>query len=222
MKIVVGLGNPGTQYRETRHNVGFDVIDCLAKRMTFGQRAKEKFKANMHEAMIGTTKVVLLSPLTYMNLSGQTVRAAVDFFKLDLEDLIVVCDDLNLNPGRIRLRRKGSAGGQNGIKDIINRLGTNEFPRLRVGIGRPPGGWDTADYVLGKIDSDDKPFVEKSIQDAADAVEFWVKHGITDAMNRFNADPDGKPKQKKKKKVSEASVDGDVPDKLATEENEPN
>jgi len=119
------------------------------------------------------------------------------------------------------LRRKGSAGGQNGIKDIINRLGTNEFPRLRVGIGRPPGGWDTADYVLGKVDSGDKPFVEKSIQDAADAVEFWVKHGITDAMNRFNADPDAKPKQKKKK-VSEASVDGDVPDKRKTEEHEPN
>ncbi len=200
MKIVVGLGNPGAQYRNTRHNVGFDVVDSLAGKLAFGQRAKEKFKANMYEVMIGTTKVVLLSPLTYMNLSGQSVRAAIDFYKLDLENLLVICDDLNLEPGRIRIRRKGSAGGQNGIKDIINRLGTNEFSRLRIGIGRPPAGWDTADYVLGKFDGDQKSFVERAVEDAATAVQFWVTDGVTDAMNRFNADPAAKDKKKKKPK----------------------
>lgn len=198
MKIVVGLGNPGSKYKGTRHNVGFDVIDALVERHAFGARAKSKFNANVNEVMIGTTKVVLMSPLTYMNLSGQSVRAAIDFFKLDLEDLMVVCDDLNLDVGRIRIRAKGSAGGQNGIKDIINRLGTQDFPRLRLGIGRPPANWDVADYVLGKLDDVDQKLIGDSVKQAATACEYWVENGVQATMNRFNSNPSAKPKKKQK------------------------
>ena len=200
MKIVVGLGNPGSKYKGTRHNVGFDVIDALVERYAFGARAKSKFNANVNEVMIGTTKVVLISPLTYMNLSGQSVRAAIDFFKLDLDDLMVICDDLNLEVGRIRIRAKGSAGGQNGIKDIINRLGTQEFPRLRLGIGRPPANWDTADYVLGKFDEHDQASIDDSVKQAVKACELWIDSDVKTAMNKFNADPSAKPKKPKKKK----------------------
>lgn len=189
MKIVVGLGNPGTKYKGTRHNVGFDVIDSLVQKWAFGERAKSKFNAQVNEVMIGTTKVLLMSPMTFMNLSGQTVRAAVDFFKLDLEDMLVVCDDLNLDVGRIRLRAKGSAGGQNGIKDIINRIGSQEFPRLRLGIGKPPAHFDTADYVLSKFDDVDEALMKDSVALATSAIEFWLKNGILDAMNQFNAHP---------------------------------
>ena len=201
MKIVVGLGNPGSKYKGTRHNVGFDVIDALVERHAFGERAKSKFNANINEVMMGTTKVVLLSPLTYMNLSGQSVRAANDFFKLELEDLMVICDDLNLDVGRIRIRAKGSAGGQNGIKDIINRVGSQEFPRLRLGIGRPPANWDTADYVLGKFDEHDQALVNDSVKHAVKAVECWIENDVQTTMNRFNADPSAKPKKKKQKPV---------------------
>ncbi len=207
MKIVVGLGNPGSQYQGTRHNVGFDVIESLNQKFAFGERSKSKFKANVNEVMIGTTKVMLVTPLTYMNLSGQTVRAAIDFFKLDLEDLMVICDDLNLEVGRIRLRAKGSAGGQNGIKDIINRVGSQEFPRLRLGIGKPPAHFNTADYVLGKFDDLDRALVKDSVAEAAKAVEFWVKNGILATMNQFNANPNAKSDKKpigKKKMKSDA------------------
>ena len=206
MKIVVGLGNPGSKYRETRHNVGFEVIDALVERHAFGARAKSKFNANINEVMIGSTKVVLLSPLTYMNLSGQSVRAAIDFFKLDLEDLMVICDDLNLDLGRIRIRPKGSAGGQNGIKDIINRLGSQEFPRLRMGIGRPPANWDAADYVLGKFEEHDRVVIGDSVKQAAKACEFWIENGLQATMNQFNSDPS--PKPKKKKRPPEKKPDG--------------
>ena len=209
MKIVVGLGNPGSKYQGTRHNVGFEVIEALVERHAFGGRAKSKFNANMHEVMIGSTKVILLSPLTYMNLSGQAVRAAVDFFKLDLEDLMVVCDDLNLDAGRIRIRPKGSAGGQNGIKDIINRLGTQEFPRLRLGIGRPPANWDAADYVLGKFEEHDRVVIGDSVKQAAKACEFWIENGLPATMNQFNVDPSAKPKPKKKKPQQKEPVETD-------------
>lgn len=214
MKIVVGLGNPGSKYKETRHNVGYDVIEALVERHAFGARAKSKFNANMHEVMIGSTKAVLLSPLTYMNLSGQSVRAAVDFFKLDLEDLMVICDDLNLDLGRMRIRPKGSAGGQNGIKDIINRLGSQEFPRLRVGIGRPPANWDAADYVLGKFEEHDRVVIGDTVKQAAKACEFWIENGIQATMNQFNVDPSAKPKKKKRPPEKKP----DVPDR--EEENE--
>lgn len=213
MKIVVGLGNPGTQYRGTRHNVGFDVVRAFVDKHAFGDKAKSKFNSNVNEVMVGTTKVVLLTPLTYMNLSGQAVQAAVKFFKLDLEDLMVICDDLNLEVGRIRIRAKGSAGGQNGIKDIINRLGTQEFSRLRLGIGRPPGNWNVADYVLGKPDELDEKLIGDSVKQAVLACEHWIANDIQAAMNRFNANPSATQKKKKRPaKRSDASDDKTLTD----------
>ena len=135
MKLIVGLGNPGAKYRGTRHNVGFDVLSVLARRYDVG-RPKGKFNAEVAETRIGNEKAVLVSPLTFMNLSGQSVRAAIDFYKCDAGDLLVICDDLNLELARLRIRKNGSAGGQNGLKDIINRLGHQDFCRLRIGIGR--------------------------------------------------------------------------------------
>ena len=194
MKIVVGLGNPGNKYKQTRHNVGFDVLHCIGQRYAIG-RPKAKFDAEVAETNIKNEKIVLLSPLTYMNLSGQSVRAAVDFYKIDLADLLIVCDDINLDVGRIRLRPSGSAGGQNGLKDVIQRLGTDQIPRLRIGVGRVPPRWDAADFVLGKFSSDDRAMIDRSIQRASDAVEEWIESGIQSAMNRFNADPNQKKKQ---------------------------
>jgi PTH1 family peptidyl-tRNA hydrolase len=198
MKLIVGLGNPGQKYKGTRHNIGFDVLAEIGRRFGFGL-PRSKFNAEIAETVVQNEKLILLSPLTFMNLSGQSVRASVDFYKLDLADLIVVCDDLALSVGRLRIRPSGSAGGQKGLKDIINRLGTQEFARLRVGIGGPPPGWDAADYVLGKFNKEEKPEIEKAIGRAADAVEIWTTQGVQQAMNRFNADPKAPPKPETKK-----------------------
>ena len=198
MKIVVGLGNPGQKYKLTRHNVGFDVLTDIAQRYLVGA-PKSKFNAEVAEALIKNEKTVLISPLTFMNLSGRSVQAAVDFYKVPLEDVLIVCDDINLDVGRLRLKPGGSAGGQNGLKDIIQRLGSDQFPRLRLGVGKVPARWDTADYVLGKFDSNDRPLVDVGIKRAADAIEVWIESGLQTAMNRYNADPNKKPKQKKPK-----------------------
>ena len=198
MKIVVGLGNPGQKYKLTRHNVGFDVLTSVAQRYLVGA-PKTKFNAEVCEALIKNEKTILISPLTFMNLSGRSVQAAVDFFKVPLEDVLIVCDDINLDVGRLRLKPGGSAGGQNGLKDIIQRLGTDKFPRLRLGVGQVPTRWDTADYVLGKFDSDDRLLVDVGIKLATDAIEVWIESGMQTAMNRFNADPNKKPKPKKTK-----------------------
>jgi PTH1 family peptidyl-tRNA hydrolase len=203
MKIVVGLGNPGQKYNETRHNVGFDVLARLAQRYDVG-RPKAKFNAEVAETTIKNQKTILLSPLTYMNLSGQSVRAAVDFYKLPLTDLLVICDDINLDVARLRFRPSGSAGGQNGLKDIIQRLGSQAFGRLRVGVGRPPPNWDAADYVLGKFSQEDRSEIESCVTRAVDAVEVWVEQGMETAMNRFNADPKQE-NQKPKKPVNPGS-----------------
>ncbi len=188
MKLVVGLGNPGRKYEGTRHNVGFDVLACLARRYGVG-RPKAKFNAEVAETSIKNEKTILLSPLTFMNLSGQSVRAAVDFYKLPLTDILVICDDINLEVARLRFKPSGSAGGQNGLKDIIQRLGTQSIGRLRVGVGRPPPNWDAADFVLGKFSTDEQSEIELGIARAADAVEVWVENGVEKAMNQFNADP---------------------------------
>lgn len=188
MKLIVGLGNPGRKYIGTRHNVGFEVIASLATRYDIG-RPKSKFNAEIAETRIANEKAILVSPLTYMNLSGKTVIEAVNFYKLEIHDLIVICDDLALDVGRIRIKPAGSAGGQNGLKDVIARLGRNDFARMRIGIGSPPDGWDAADYVLGKFSPDDRATIESTIHRAADAVETWVSEGVQNAMNRFNADP---------------------------------
>ena len=197
MKLIIGLGNPGSKYRETRHNIGFDVIAELARRH-LTDRPKAKFDAEVAEVAIANCKCLLISPLTYMNLSGKSVLAAQSFYKTETDDLLVICDDLNLDVGRIRIRARGSAGGQNGIKDIIQRLGTSDFSRLRIGVGRPPPRWDAADYVLGKFGDDDRPVIDIAIRDAANAVETWVKSGVRTAMNQFNAAPANEKKKKPK------------------------
>lgn len=185
MKIIVGLGNPGRKYQGTRHNVGFEVVEELARRHG-SQAAKNRFQAEVLEARLGGEKVLLVEPQTFMNLSGRSVKAVVDYYNLEPEDLLVVCDDLNLPLAKIRTRAKGSAGGQNGLADVIRVLGTEAFSRLRVGIGQPPEQWDAADWVLGKFTSDERQEIDLAIRTAADAVEVWAAEGIEATMNRFN------------------------------------
>ena len=221
MKLVVGLGNPGKKYHKTRHNIGFEVLACLAQRYDVG-RPKAKFNAEVAETIINNQKTILLSPLTFMNLSGQSVGAAVDFYKLPLTDVLVICDDINLDAGRLRFRPGGSAGGQNGLRDIINCLGSQDFGRLRVGVGRPPANWDVADYVLGKFSQEQAGEMEVSVARAADAVEVWIAEGIQTAMNKFNADPN-KPKKKQNKKRQDpesADPDNKVTDTQTIKQNE--
>jgi|TARA_B110000467_G_C18256151_1_gene443490 PTH1 family peptidyl-tRNA hydrolase len=199
MKIVVGLGNPGREYDGTRHNVGFEVLALIAQRFDVG-RPKAKFKAEVAEVSIKNQKTILLSPLTYMNLSGQSVRAALDFYKLPLSDVLVICDDINLEVAKLRFRPSGSAGGQNGLKNIIQQLGSQDFGRLRVGVGKTPPNWNASDFVLGKFGADERSEMDLGISRAANAVEAWIEHGIEAAMNQFNANP-----TQQKKKRSETS-----------------
>ncbi|MBN2473956.1 MAG: aminoacyl-tRNA hydrolase [Pirellulales bacterium] len=185
MKLVVGLGNPQRRYQGTRHNVGFAVLGELAKRFGLGV-AKAKFHGEVVEADLEGQKALLLSPLTYMNRSGASVQAAKGFYKISEEDLLIVCDDLNLPVAKLRFRAKGSSGGQKGVEDVIRQLGTENFPRLRVGIGTPPEGWDWADYVLSKFAKEEIPEMEQAVREAADAVAVWVREGIGFCMNRYN------------------------------------
>lgn len=185
MKLVIGLGNPGTRYQQTRHNVGYAVLGELARRHSVG-RPKEKFHAQVMEASIHGAAVLLVSPLTYMNRSGQSVRAARDFYKLTNDQLLVVCDDLNLPLGKLRFRAGGSSGGQKGLENIVQALMSEEFPRLRIGIGAPPPGWDAADYVLARFLPEEVPEIEVAVQRAADGVADWVCQGIDYCMNQYN------------------------------------
>jgi PTH1 family peptidyl-tRNA hydrolase len=184
-KIVIGLGNPGYQYVGTRHNVGFEVIGRLADRLAV--RAKEKFSGEWSEAPFGELRVGLLRPLTFMNRSGRSAREVVDFYRLPISDLLVVCDDFHLETGRLRWRAMGTAGGQKGLADIIRQLGTDQFPRLRIGIGCPPPRWDPADYVLSKFRDEEMETIQNAIQRAADGVEDWIQRGIEHCMNKYNA-----------------------------------
>jgi len=202
MKLVVGLGNPGRKYEGTRHNIGFEVVAELGRKYSIA-RPKSKFDAEWADVQIGGQKVILACPLTYMNRSGYAVARLVEFFKLEPEHLLVICDDLNLPVGRLRLRARGSAGGQKGLNDIIRQLGTQDFCRLRIGIGRPPPRWDAADYVLGRFTNDEKGGVQTAIGRANQAVETWVELGIQEAMNRFNPDPNVKKTNKPAKKDQE-------------------
>jgi peptidyl-tRNA hydrolase, PTH1 family len=185
MKLVVGLGNPGRRYEGTRHNVGYLVLAEVARRHGMTP-PKTRFRGEVVEAEFGGQKALLLSPTTFMNLSGTSVQEAVSFYKLQIEDLLVLCDDLNLPVGRLRLRSRGSSGGQKGLDDIIGRLGTEEFSRLRVGIGSAPAGWDWANYVLGKFTPDELPAIRQAVESAADAVVVWAREGIEVCMNRYN------------------------------------
>ena len=183
--MIVGLGNPGDEYADTRHNTGFKVIDSLAE--TVGIKVKRrKFGARFESGEFADKKLILLKPWQFMNRSGQAVATAAGFYKINIRDLIVVTDDMDLEPGRIRLRYKGSAGGHNGLADIIQKLGTNEFARCRVGIGRTADA-DTVGYVLDKPQEDEKTLLTEAIERARNAVLCWIEYGIETAMNKFNS-----------------------------------
>lgn len=187
MYIIAGLGNPTKQYEKTRHNIGFDVIDALAEKYNISMNEK-KHKAICGKGIIAGQKVLLVKPQTFMNLSGESVAAVLDFYKLDpAEDLIVIFDDISLAPGNIRIRKKGSAGGHNGIKNIIAMTGSSDFSRIKVGVGEKPAGWDLADHVLGHFSKEDRVYVEDAITDACLATEYMVTGEIDRAMNEFNA-----------------------------------
>lgn len=186
MKLIVGLGNPGSEYAGTRHNVGFSVIDRLARRFAPDAAPKSKFAGLMTDAEIGGEKCILLKPTTFMNLSGRSVLEALQFFKLEAsKDLLVIVDDLALPCGSIRLRPDGSSGGHNGLTDIGLKLGSNYWARLRIGIDLP-GRIPQSDYVLGKFSPDQQPLVDASMTEAAQAAEVWATKGLQEAMNRFN------------------------------------
>jgi PTH1 family peptidyl-tRNA hydrolase len=188
MKAVVGLGNPGPKYARSRHNVGFEVLAELARRQGTSP-PKAKFEADIVDLIIGTEKVLLVAPQTFMNNSGRSVRKLADFYELPLDNLLVVCDDLNLPTGRLRFRPSGTAGGQKGLGDIIQRMGTQDIGRLRIGIGRPPGRIDATDYVLGRFSSLERELIAPAVCLAADGVETWCTAGMETAMNQFNAPP---------------------------------
>lgn len=186
MFIIAGLGNPTREYEGTRHNVGFDVIDRLAARYNIDVDVK-KHRALIGKGMIAGQKVILAKPQTYMNLSGESIRSILDYYKVDPEtELIVIYDDISLEPGKIRIRKKGSAGGHNGIKNIIAQLGTQNFQRIKVGVGEKPKGWDLADYVLGHFSKEDRGLVDDALKRAAGAVELMVQGEVDQAMNQFN------------------------------------
>ncbi len=186
MFIIAGLGNPTDRYTNTRHNAGFRVIDELAKRNNIPLNTK-KFNAVCGNGVIGGSKVLLLKPQTYMNASGESIRAAIDFYKLDPEtELLIIYDDISLDIGQLRIRAKGSAGGHNGIKSIIEHLGTQVFPRVKVGVGAKPAGFDLADYVLSVFPEAERAAIQEGIEDAAKATEVLLTDGIDAAMNQYN------------------------------------
>ena len=184
--LIVGLGNPGEKYENTRHNVGFQVIDELAERQ--GKPVQRlKFKALTGLLTIGGGKALVMKPVTYMNLSGEAVRPAADFYKLPPERILVISDDVALAAGRLRIRAKGSAGGHNGLKSIIQHLGTDQFPRIRVGVGeKPHPDYDLADWVLGRPQGEDKKAIDAAVKRAADAVECILTQGLERGMGKFN------------------------------------
>ncbi len=185
MKLVVGLGNPGRRYEGTRHNVGYRVLAELARRHACG-RPKIKFQGEVVDADLAGERALLLSPTTYMNLSGASVLAARDFYHVPLDDILVICDDMNLPSAKLRVRAGGSAGGQKGLADIIRRLGDEQVPRLRVGIGAPPDGWDATNYVLARFTAEEAEGIQKAISNAADAVVVWAREGVQRCMNEYN------------------------------------
>lgn len=186
MYIIVGLGNPGRQYEGTRHNIGFQVIDEIAAKHHIDVIEK-KHKALVGKGMIQGEKVILVKPQTFMNLSGESVRSVIDYYKIDvMTELILILDDVSLPPGQLRIRKKGSAGGHNGLKNVILHLNHDVFMRIRIGIGEKPSGYDLADYVLGHFAKEEEELVAQSIKDASEAVEALLTDGPDKVMNRFN------------------------------------
>ena len=203
MKLIVGLGNPGKEYDKTKHNVGFWVIDQLAKEYNIDV-TKFKHKALIGDGMIAGKKVLLVKPQTYMNLSGESIQEILKFYKIPIEQFYVIYDDTSLPLSSVRIREKGSAGGHNGIKNIIAHLGTDTFVRIKVGIGEKPNGWDLADYVLAKFSKDDEPLILSGVEKAYHAIEILLTKGIREAMNQTNQ------KLKKENKKSKPSNSSEV------------
>lgn len=202
MYIIVGLGNPGREYADTRHNMGFMALDILAARHNIDIR-KENFRSVYGEGRIGTERVILAKPLTFMNNSGWAVRDLVNWFKVEHEQLIVIYDDIDLDPGDLRIREKGSSGSHNGMKSVIYQLGFDDFPRIRVGVGAPEGGRDLIAHVMSMPTGEALDKVKAALNDAADAAELMVSGRIADAQMRFNK----KPKRKKKEEVKKAEAE---------------
>jgi peptidyl-tRNA hydrolase, PTH1 family len=200
MKLVIGLGNPGPQYEHTRHNVGFRVVDLLATK--YGWRWERQGRAMLASGNIGTEKVVIVKPLTFMNKSGEAVGELVRWHKLVPEDVLVVYDDLDLAVGKLRLRTNGSAGGHNGVDSIIHHLHTNQFPRLRVGIGRPANSrMDTIHYVLGIPPGDERILLSTAEEKAVEAIPLTIQQGVSSAMNIINIDPEAQRKAEEKRRL---------------------
>ena len=187
MYLIAGLGNPGTKYEGTRHNIGWQVIDELAEKYNL-RVLESKFKGLVGKGMIGSDKVLLLKPLTYMNLSGESIAEAVHFYKIDeTTELIVIADDISLDVGQIRIRKKGSAGGHNGLKNIIAQLGHENFARIKMGVGEKPAGYDLADYVLGHFSKEEEKVMAESRKTAVNAIETILAEDIDKAMNLYNS-----------------------------------
>ena len=186
MYLIAGLGNPTKTYEGTRHNVGFDMIDVLGNKFGIDVTTK-KHKALVGRGIIEGMRVILAKPMTYMNLSGESIREIADFYKIEPENIIIIYDDISLDVGRLRIRKKGSAGGHNGIKNIIAHLGTQEFPRIKVGIGEKPEGWDLADYVLSKYSKEEQKALDEASEGVIGAVKLIVMDDIDGAMNQYNA-----------------------------------
>ena len=187
MKVIVGLGNPGAKYKDTRHNAGWMVLANLSKR----HKAKAKYLVNRHRSVIETMtfngeEVLIVYPLTYMNLSGLAVNAIRTAFNVEIQDILVVCDDIHVQPGKLRLRPGGSAGGQNGLKSIAEHLGTQDYPRMRIGIGKPQSGTEQIDWVLGTLTPDEQVIMAATADLACDAIEHWLAGDLTATMAKFN------------------------------------
>lgn len=198
MKVIVGLGNPGSEYAKTKHNVGFMFIDAMAEKLGVSEW-RDKFEAKIAETRIGSEKVLLVKPMTYMNESGQAVGPIMSFYKLLPEDLIVVHDDMDIPAGTIRIRKKGSAGGHNGIKSILAHIGDEHFARVRIGIGRPLTGWTVVNHVLAPFSNEDAPKIDEAIKYLEPAVECIINDDVDMAMNKFN------PKKQKKKTTAKGA-----------------
>ena len=186
MYIIAGLGNPGRDYAHTRHNAGFDTLDILADKYNINIDS-DKFRAKIGKGIINGQKVILVKPQTFMNLSGESIRPLADYFKTEVKhEVIIIYDDIDLDPGHIRVRERGSAGGHNGMKSIINHLGTEEFLRVRVGVGEKPKGYDLADYVLGHFSSEERELLDEGMIKAVNAIEMMIDGRVNDAMNEYN------------------------------------
>lgn len=185
MKLIIGLGNPGKAYEQTRHNIGFKVIDYLAMKWN-APLTQSKFKGMYSVIHRPEGKVMLLKPLTFMNLSGESVGALMDYYNIDIDDIVVIYDDLDLPTGQLRLRQKGSAGGHNGIKSLIQHLGSQQFNRMRIGISRPPTGMKVPDYVLSRFSDAEVPEMVQAVEKSAEACELWLSKPYIEVMNQFN------------------------------------